>query len=61
MGLQFGSFKEVRLDSTRPQPGPRMMMMSAQAAPPPAAPPSVEAADVSIEATAEADVVLIAK
>ena len=61
LGLQFGSFKEVRLDSTRPQPGPRMMMMSAQAAPSQAAPPSAEAADVSIEATAEADVLLIAK
>jgi hypothetical protein len=38
-----------------------MMMMSAQAAPSQAAPPSAEAADVSIEATAEADVLLIAK
>jgi len=61
LDLRFGSFKQVRLDSTRPPPmGPRLMM-SAQAASAQAAPPSAEAADVSISATADADVVLLPK
>ncbi len=60
LDLRFGSFKEVNLDSTRPPPIARMMAMSA-AASASAPPPSAEAADVSISATAEADVVLLPK
>lgn len=62
LGLRFGSFKEVRLDGTRPQPIPlqRVMAvpMSAAAA---AAPPSAEPADITVSATAEADVELLPK
>jgi len=59
--LRFDSFKEVNLDNTRPQPfAPRMMAMSA-AGSASAPPPSAEPADVSISATAEADVVLLPK
>ncbi len=62
LDLRFGSFKEVRLDSTNPPPfAPRMMLMSGQAAASPAPPPNAEAADVGISATAEADVVLLSK
>jgi len=62
LDLRFGSFREVRLDSTRPQPGmPRLMAMSAQAVSSPAVPPSAEPTDVSISATADADVVLLPK
>jgi len=61
LDLRFGSFKEINLDSTRPPPfAPRMMAMSAAAAAP-APPPSAEATDVTISATAEADVVLLPK
>jgi predicted secreted protein len=61
LDLRFGSFKEVNLDSTRPQPIPRMMAMAAPVASASASPPSAEATDVSISATAEADVVLLPK
>ena len=62
LDLRFGSFKEVNLDSTRPQPfAPRMMAMAAPVASASASPPSAEATDVSISATAEADVVLLPK
>ncbi len=63
LDLRFGGFKEVRLDSPRPAPPftPRVMMMSGGAAALPAAPPSAEAADVSISATADADVQLLPK
>jgi predicted secreted protein len=62
LDLRFGSFREVRLDSTRPPPMlPRPVMMSTGAAALPATPPSAEAADISISATADADVVLLAK
>jgi predicted secreted protein len=61
LDLRFGSFKEVNLDSTRPQPIPRMMAMAAPVASASASPPSAEATDVSISATAEADVVLVPK
>jgi predicted secreted protein len=61
LDLRFGSFKEVNLDSTRPPPfAPRMMAMSATASAS-APPPSAEATDVTISATAEADVVLLPK
>jgi predicted secreted protein len=62
LDLRFDSFKEVRLDGTRPQPFmPRMTLMAAPAASSQAAPPSVEAADVSVSATADADVILKSK
>jgi len=61
LDLRFGSFKEVRLDGTRPPPFMPRMMMSAQSASAQAEPPSAEAADVSVSATADADVVLLAK
>jgi predicted secreted protein len=57
IGLAFEGFKEIRLDSERPAPfAPRMMSaaMAAGGAPP----PSAEAEDLSISATAEADVLL---
>lgn len=55
LGLHFDSFREIRLDSVRPQPMP---MPRAMAAAPAAARPAAEAEDVSVEAGAEADVVL---
>jgi len=60
LDLRFGSFKEVRLDSTRPAPpfAPRVMMMAGAAASLPTPPPTAEAAEVSISATADADVQL---
>jgi uncharacterized protein len=62
LGLRFDSFKEVRLDSPHPPPfAPRLMTMAAGAVSSAAAPPSAEAADVSISATADADVVLVPK
>jgi predicted secreted protein len=62
LDLRFASFREVRLDNTRPPPiMPRAMMMSAASASVPATPPSAEAADVSISATADADVLLLPK
>lgn len=58
IGLAFEEFKEIRLDSDRPGPiGPRMMSaarMSGDAS----TPPSAVADDVSVSATAEADIVL---
>jgi predicted secreted protein len=59
LGLRFGSFRDVRLDSVAPPPiMPRQgaMSRSAMAAPPP--PPSVEAEDLPVSAQAEADIVL---
>jgi predicted secreted protein len=61
LDLRFASFKEVRLDNTRPQPPVPRLMMSMQATPAAAPPPSAEAADVTISATADADVVLLPK
>lgn len=59
LDLRFASFKEVRLDSAAPVPGPRFVgAVRAMAA---SAPPSAEAADVPVSATAEADVVLLPK
>jgi predicted secreted protein len=60
LDLRFGSFKEVRLDSAAPMPGPRFVgAMAAMAAAAP--PPSAVAADVQVSATAEADAVLLPK
>lgn len=61
LGLRFNSFKEVRLDSARPQPMMPRMMMSAQGVSASAPPPSAEPAAVSVSATADADVVLLPK
>jgi predicted secreted protein len=59
LGLSFDSFKEVRLDRTRPPPVmPRAMMAAApMAASSP--PPSAEAEDIAVTATAEADALLV--
>jgi len=56
LGLQFDAFKEVRLDVPGPGPVPRMMSAAASFAP--AQPPSVEAEQVIVSATAEAEVLL---
>ncbi|HET6238466.1 MAG TPA: SIMPL domain-containing protein [Acetobacteraceae bacterium] len=61
LNLRFDSFKEVRLDSPHPQPMMPRVMMAAQTAASSAAPPSAEPTDVSVSATAEADVVLLPK
>lgn len=59
LGLRFVEFKEVRIDSVRPQPimARGMVAMAASAAMPP---PSAESDLVSVSATAEADIVLAA-
>lgn len=57
IGLQFDQFKEVRLDTPRPPPMPRMMM-AAPASAKAFAPPNAEAEDEMVSATAEADVLL---
>ncbi len=57
IGLAFEGFKEIRLDNERPAPfAPRMMAAAMPAAGTP--PPSAEAEDISVSATAEADVLL---
>lgn len=56
LGLQFDAFREVRVDAPRPMPMPRMMAAQAKAAEGP--PPSLEAGDVIVSATAEADILL---
>jgi len=60
LDLKFGSFKEVRLNGTRPQPImlQRAMAMGVSASAPP---PSAEPADITVSATAEADVDLLPK
>jgi predicted secreted protein len=62
LDLRFGSFKEVRLGGTRPTPIlQRTMPMAAPGISAPVTPPSAEAVDVGISATADADVELLAK
>lgn len=61
LGLKFDSFSEVRLNSARPMPIVLQragMVMAPSAAPPP---PTVEAADVTVTATVDADAVLLPK
>ena len=58
IGLAFEGFREIRLDSVRPDPIAPRMMSAAMAAGGSAPPPSAEAEDVSVSATAEADVLL---
>jgi predicted secreted protein len=56
IGLSFDSFREVRLDSVRPiAAAPRMMAAAMRDT---VAPPSAEAEDIPVAATAEADVLL---
>lgn len=58
LDLRFDAFREVRLDTPHP-PAPFMRAMAAPAAAAGAAlPPSAEAEDVPVSATAEADVLL---
>ena len=59
VGLSFGGFRDIRLDGTPQMPMPRMM--AAMAASPDAKPPSAQAEDVTIEASVDADVLLVAK
>jgi predicted secreted protein len=56
IGLQFDSFREVRLDNARPPLMPRGLAAASMAAT--TLPPSAEAEDVVVSATVEADVVL---
>ena len=59
LGLRFGSYKEVRLDSSAPRPMPRLMNMAPALAA--AAPPQAEATDVPVSATVDADAILLPK
>ena len=58
IGLAFDGFKEIRLDSDRPAPIRSRMMAPAMVGGAASAPPSAEAEDVTVSATAEADVLL---
>jgi uncharacterized protein len=59
LGLRFESFREVRLDSVAPPPMmPRLQMATRATLAAPAPPPSAEAEDMPVTASAEADVVL---
>jgi predicted secreted protein len=58
LGMKFSSFREVRLDSVTPppvMPRPQMLARTTMAAAPP---PTAEAEDLPVSASAEADVVL---
>ncbi|HEY0420611.1 MAG TPA: SIMPL domain-containing protein [Acetobacteraceae bacterium] len=59
VGLRFASFREIRLDGSHSLPGPLPRMAMAAAAP--MAAPVAEAEDVAVEASVEADVVLVPK
>ena len=62
LGLRFSSFREVRLDNVTPPPiMPRQAMVNRTAMASTAPPPSAEAEDVPVSATAEADIVLKTK
>ena len=58
IGLAFDGFKEIRLDSDRPAPIRSRMMAPAMVGGAASAPPNAEAEDVTVSATAEADVLL---
>ena len=59
LGLRFASFREVRLDSVAPPPIiPRQQGLMARAAMASAQPPSAEAEDLPVTASAEADILL---
>lgn len=60
LDLRFMQFKEIRLDSASPHPvfrGATPMAMASAAA----APPSATSEDIAIDATAEADAILMAR
>jgi uncharacterized protein len=58
IGLAFDGFKEIRLDNDRAMPVGARMMSAAVAVGGAPTPPNAEAEDVSVSATAEADVLL---
>jgi predicted secreted protein len=59
LGMKFASFKEVRLDSVAPPPiMPRQAMTTRASMAAIAQPPSAEAEDMPVTASAEADIVL---
>lgn len=58
LGLRFDSFRDIRLGVARQQPMPVLRQMAAPMSEVSAPPPTVEAADVPVEASVEADVVL---
>jgi uncharacterized protein len=61
LDLRFDQFKEVRLDSAGPQPMLRSMAMPAAMNAGSAAPPSIAPEDIPVNATAEADAILLAR
>ena len=62
LDLKFGSFKEVRLNGTRPQPIIlQRAAMAPMAASVSAPPPSAEPSDISVSATVDADAELLPK
>jgi predicted secreted protein len=59
LGLKFSAFREVRLDSVSPPPiMPRQAVVSRAAMASAAPPPTAEAEDLPVTASAEADIVL---
>ena len=59
LGMQFSSFREVRLDSVAPPPiMPRQQMATRAVMAASAPPPNAEAEEMPVSASAEADVVL---
>jgi predicted secreted protein len=58
LGMRFSSFREVRLDSVTPPPIMPRQTVATRAAMAAAAPPTAEADDLPVTATAEADIVL---
>jgi uncharacterized protein YggE len=62
LDLKFDSFSDVRLNGTRPGPIVLQRAAMAMAVPSsPSPPPTVEAADVNVTATVDADAVLLPK
>jgi predicted secreted protein len=59
LGLRFSSFREVRLDSVTPPPVmPRLMGVTRSSIAAPVPPPTAEAEDMPVTASAEADILL---
>jgi uncharacterized protein len=58
LGMRFASFREVRLDSVSPPPILPRQNLTARSTMAAAAPPTAEAEEMPVTATAEADVVL---
>jgi len=62
LGLRFASFREVRLDSVAPPPiMPRQMLATRASLAAAAPPPSTEAEEMPVTASADADIVLKAR